>query len=112
MASLGPREMDLGWFVFLHVFFEDLAHQFNLPGLPDFLRPADVTATYEQASGHRVRDLQFYECYAALRHATIMTRTHARRVHFGEAEWPADVDEPIMHRGVLDRMLSGSWWAP
>jgi aminoglycoside phosphotransferase (APT) family kinase protein len=110
MASLGPREMDLGWFTFLHVFFEDLAHQFNLPGLPDFLRSADVAATYEQLSGHRVRDLRFFECYAALRHAIIMARTHARRVHFGEAEWPADVDEPIMHRGVLARMLDGSWW--
>jgi hypothetical protein len=39
-----------------------------------------------------------------------MARIHARRVHFGEAEWPADVDEVIMHRGVLARMLDGSYW--
>jgi hypothetical protein len=39
-----------------------------------------------------------------------MARIHARRVRFGEAEWPADVDEPIMHRKVLERMLDGSYW--
>jgi aminoglycoside phosphotransferase (APT) family kinase protein len=109
MAVLGPREVDLGWFLFLHVFFEDLAHQFALPGLPDFLRTDDVTRTYERRSGHRVRDLPFYEAYAALRHAIIMARVHARRVHFGEAEWPADPDEVIPHRGVLARMLDGTW---
>jgi aminoglycoside phosphotransferase (APT) family kinase protein len=111
MAALGPRELDLGWFLFLHVFFDDLARQFALPGLPDFLRRADVTATYEARSGHRVGNLEFYECYAALRHAIIMTRTHARRVHFGEVEWPADPDEVIPHRGVLARMLDGTWWS-
>jgi aminoglycoside phosphotransferase (APT) family kinase protein len=109
MAALGPREVDLGWFLFLHVFFEDLAHQFNLPGLPGFLRPDDVTRTYERRSGHRVRDLRFYEAYAALRHAIIMARVHARRVHFGEAEWPADPDEVIPHRGILARMIDGTW---
>jgi aminoglycoside phosphotransferase (APT) family kinase protein len=109
MATLGPREVDLGWFLFLHVFFEDLAHQFDLPGLPDFLRSADVARTYEERSGHRVRDLAFYQAYAALRHAIVMARVHARRVHFGEAEWPADPDEVIPHRGILARMLEGTW---
>jgi aminoglycoside phosphotransferase (APT) family kinase protein len=105
MAALAPRELDLGWFLFLHVFFEDLARQFNLPGLPDFLRRDDVARTYTERSGHQVRDLRFYEVYAALRHAIVMTRVHSRRVHFGEAEWPADRDEVIPHRGILAAML-------
>ncbi|HWP66945.1 MAG TPA: phosphotransferase family protein [Candidatus Limnocylindria bacterium] len=109
MATLGPREVDLGWFRFLHVFFDDLAHQFQLPGLPDFMRREDVARTYEAHSGHRVRDLPFYETFAALRHAIIMARVHARRVHFGEAEWPADPDEVIPHRAILARMLDGDW---
>jgi aminoglycoside phosphotransferase (APT) family kinase protein len=91
------------------VFFEDLARQFALPGLPAFLRSADVARTYEARSGHRVRDLRFYEVYAALRHAIVMARVHARRVHFGEAEWPAELDEVIPHRGVLAAMLDGRW---
>ncbi len=36
-----------------------------------------------------------------------MALVHALRVHFGEAEWPEDVDEPIMHRDVLAGMLEG-----
>jgi hypothetical protein len=39
-----------------------------------------------------------------------MCRVHDRRVHFGEVEWPEDVDSVIHHRGTLERMLDGSWW--
>ncbi len=105
MASLGPRELDLGWFLFMHVFFDDLARQAGLPGMPDFLRREDVVRAYRERSGHEPRDLPFFEVYAALRHAIIMTRVHARRVRFGEAEWPADPDEVIPHRGWLERRL-------
>ena len=47
--------------------------------------------------------------FAALRFGMIMSRVHARRVHVGEADWPADVDEVIPHRGILGRMLDGTW---
>lgn len=109
MAAIAPREVDLSWMIFLHVFFEDICKQAALPGMPHFLRADDVAATYEAASGHRVRDLDFFLTYAALRHAIVMARIHARRVHFGEAEWPADLDDVIMHRGVLERMLAGTY---
>lgn len=108
MAAIAPREVDLAWMVFLHVFFEDICQQAALPGMPHFLRRENVVATYEARSGHRVRDFDFFLTYAALRHAIVMARVHARRVHFGEAEWPADVDDVIMHRGVLERMLEGT----
>jgi hypothetical protein len=58
-----------------------------------------------------VRDFEFYQVYAALRHGIVMTRVHDRRVHFGEGEWPEDVDSVIHHRATLERMLDGSWWA-
>ena len=34
----------------------------------------------------------------------------APRSHFGEAELPADVDDMIPHRRMLERMLAGSYW--
>jgi hypothetical protein len=40
----------------------------------------------------------------------VMARVHARRVHFGQAEWPEDQDSVIYHRPTLERMLDGSWW--
>jgi aminoglycoside phosphotransferase (APT) family kinase protein len=110
MAAIAPRGVDLAWMIFIHVFFEDIAQQAGLPGMPHFLHRDRMAELYEAKSGHPVRDLEFYETYAALRHAIVMARIHARRVRFGEAEWPADVDEPIMHRKVLERMLDGSYW--
>ena len=78
MAALGPRELDVGWMIFLHCFFDELARSMGMPGLPDFMRPADVAATYRDLTGHEVRDLEFYQVYAALRHGIVMTRVHAR----------------------------------
>lgn len=110
MAALGPRELDLGWMVFMHCFFDEIARGAGKPGMPDFMGPEDAVAAYEARSGHRVRDFPFYQVYAALRHGIVMTRVHARRVHFGEGEWPDDVDDVILHRTTLERMLDGSWW--
>ena len=111
MAALGPAELDLAWLVTLHAFFEDVAKPFGLPGLPDLLRREDVVATYESLTGYTPRDLDFYCVYAATRHAIIMSRIGRRAIHFGEAEMPADVDELIPHRVMLQSMLAGEFWS-
>ena len=110
MAGLGPRELDVGWMIYLHRFFDDLARQLGLPGLPDFMRRGDVAATYEELTGSAPRDLDWYTAYAAVRHAIIMTRVGMRQAHFGEAELPADVDELVTHRASLEAMLAGTYW--
>ncbi|SEL52845.1 phosphotransferase family protein [Rhodococcus maanshanensis] len=111
MATIGPRELDLSWMIFLHRFFEDLAGMAGLPGMPDFLRREDVTATYMELTGHRAADLDFYTLYAALRHAVIMFRVQCRAVAFGQAELPANPDEMILHRATLEAMLDGTYWS-
>jgi aminoglycoside phosphotransferase (APT) family kinase protein len=111
MAALGPAELDLAWLITLHAFFEDVAKPFDLPGLPDLLRRDEVVATYESLTGHAPRDLDFYCVYAATRHAIIMSRIGRRAIHFGEAEMPADVDELIPHRVMLQSMLDGEFWS-
>lgn len=110
MAALGPPELDLGWLVFLHRFFEDIAAQSGLPGMPYFLRREDVAATYQALTGYTPRDLDFYTMYAALRHGIIMSRVARRSVRFGEATMPDDVDDTIMHRPTLEAMLAGTYW--
>jgi aminoglycoside phosphotransferase (APT) family kinase protein len=75
--------------------------------MPDFLRPEDVCARYQALTGYAPRDFPFYELYAALRHGIIMARINARGVHFGEAEWPEDVDSVIPHRAVLETLIAG-----
>ena len=110
MATVGPRELDLAWMIYLHRFFDDLAARFELPGLPDFMRRSEVAAHYEAQTGHTPRDLDWFTAYAAVRHAVIMTRVGMRSVHFGEAEMPADIDDFVTHRASLEAMLEDRYW--
>ncbi|MFE1954789.1 phosphotransferase family protein [Streptomyces sp. NPDC059524] len=110
MAALAPREVDLGWTVYLHRFFQDLTESFGQSGLPGFLRRDRVEARYADLTGHTPRDMDFYTLYAALRHAVVMLRVAYRQVHFGEAAVPADPDTLILHHDSLRAMVQGSYW--
>ncbi len=110
MAAIGPVEIDLGWMAYLHRFFQDLTTDLGAEGLPDFMRPVDLAAAYEAASGRAPGDLTWHIAYAAMRHGVIMRRVTERSVLFGEAVRPDDADEMIMHRATLRAMLDGSYW--
>jgi len=109
MAALGPRELDVAWFVFLHRFFQDIAQFFEQPGLPAFLRRSHVERCYQDMTGWRLRDMDFYLTYAALRHAIVMARIKRRMIHFGEDEPPDDPDDYVMHRASLEQLLAGTY---
>ena len=111
MAALGPPELDVGWMIALHRFFDDLTQGAGMPGMPSLLRRDDVAASYEKQTGYAPRDLDFYTLLAALRHGIVMFRISRRMAHFGEAELPADVDDRIAHRRMLERMLAGEYWS-
>ena len=109
MAALGPRELDVSWFIFLHRFFQDIAEFFEVEGLPDFLRRSEVERCYQELTGWQLRDMDFYLTYAALRHAIIMARIRRRMIHFGEDDVPADPDDYVMHRASLEKLLAGTY---
>jgi aminoglycoside phosphotransferase (APT) family kinase protein len=111
MAALGAPEVDLGWMLVMHRFFADLAQQMGLPGIPGFLDRTEAVATYEELAGRRVRDLEFYEVFAAQRWAIISIRAIGRRVVLGEIPAPATPEGIVMHAGMMERMLSGAYWA-
>ncbi|MET9496106.1 phosphotransferase family protein [Streptomyces sp. NPDC006552] len=110
MAALAPREVDLGWTIYLHRFFQDLTESSGRRGLPGFLRRDRVEARYGELTGRTPRDMEFYTLYAALRHAVVMLRIAYRQVHFGEAAVPADPDTLILHHGSLRAMVQGRYW--
>jgi aminoglycoside phosphotransferase (APT) family kinase protein len=112
MAALGPRELDLGWFLFMHRFFQDIAEVFELPGLPGFLERDAVVSTYERMTGHEVRNLDWFLVYAALRHAIVMARIKRRMIHFGEEQKPETPDDYVMHKEALMGLLDGSYEWP
>ncbi|NKY84869.1 phosphotransferase family protein [Nocardia veterana] len=109
MATLGPRELDVAWLIFIHRFFQDIATRFDQPGLPDYLRRGDVVAQYEEATGYRLRDLDWYLVYAALRHGIVMARIKRRMIHFGEDTDTEDRDDYVMHRAALEALLDGTY---
>lgn len=110
MATLAPRELDLGWTIFLHRFFQDIATDFEMKGLPDFMDRHQVATQYEARSGHDLADLDWFVVYGALRHGIVMTRAMGRRVHFGEHPMPDDPQEFVLHRGAIERLLAGTYW--
>ncbi|MFG2478120.1 phosphotransferase family protein [Streptomyces fagopyri] len=110
MAAPAPREVDLGWTVYLHRFFQDLTVGFGQRGLPGFLRRDRVERRYAELTGHPPRDMDFYTLYAALRHAVVMLRIAYRQVHFGEIAVPPDPDTLILHHDSLRAMVQGGYW--
>lgn len=110
MAALAPREVDLGWMVYLHRFFQDLTVSFGQEGLPGFLRREHIEESYARLTGHTPRSMDFHTLYAALRHAIVMLRVAYRQVHFGEAAVPDDPDTLILHHASLAAMVQDSYW--
>lgn len=110
MVGTGPRELDLGWMIFMHHFFQDYTPLVGVPGLPGMMRLDEACACYEELSGHQPRDMAFYTLCAALRHGIVMLRIGRRQVHFGEIAMPEDPDEMIPHRGAIEAMLTGTYW--
>jgi len=108
-AVLAPRELDLGWFLFFHRMFQDMAEQFSMPGLPEMFRRSDVVAQYEDEAGVEVRDLDFYLVYAALRHGIVMSQIWRRQIHFGEADVPENPDEYVLHHRMLAQLIDETY---
>jgi aminoglycoside phosphotransferase (APT) family kinase protein len=71
MATLGPAEVDLGWFLFFQKFFSE---GLGVPDLPGFPAREATIRRYEQWAGRKMDDLFYYEVFAAWRNATIMLR--------------------------------------
>jgi len=104
-AALAPREVDLGWCLFFHQYFQRVAERYGYPGLPELLQPDRVVAAYEKATGHRVRDLDWYLLYAELRQALTSIRVSSRAVHFGERDRPDDPQDLIIDRQHLEEVV-------
>lgn len=107
MATLGPREMDAAWMIFAHMVFQELAGLAGMPGLPDFMREDDVKATYAEATGVELGDLNWFYIYSGVIWCCVFMRTSARRVRFGEIERPDDIETLFYHGALLRRLIGG-----
>ena len=105
-VAVGPRELDLGWAIFFHEYFQRIAVRYGHPGLPELLRRDEVVTAYEARTGHTVEHLDWYLVYAELRQALTSIRVSSRAVHFGERPAPDDLQDLILERSHLEEVLS------
>lgn len=92
MASIGPAELDVAWFTALSA----LTERFAGGRLPGFLDREQVVARYEEASGRRLRDLEWHEAFAVARSTAVLVRSEGPgvdvdahpMVRFAARSWP------------------------
>jgi aminoglycoside phosphotransferase (APT) family kinase protein len=82
MASIGPAEMDLGWFLALHAMTVATVGS-DLPGFPDRQRTIE---RYQQRLGRDMMDLEWYEVFALVRSGAIMVRVASVLARSGISE--------------------------
>jgi aminoglycoside phosphotransferase (APT) family kinase protein len=80
MATLGPPEADLAWWLFFDDLFSTGMGVPRLAGLPD---RAACIGIYEKALGRRVKNLDYYALLAAFRMAIIGMRSVDRQIKRG-----------------------------
>lgn len=91
MATLGPAEMDLGWFLFMDRHHSEGIETPRLTGLPG--RDATV-ARWETQVGRGAEHVAFWEAFTAWRFAVIMVRVGHQMQAIGvlpaDSNFPAD----------------------
>lgn len=82
-ATIGSPEMDLGWALFVERYHTEGSGHARLPGMPS---RAETVARCEAQSGHRMRNLDYYEIFAGYRFSCSMVRIAQQLVHYGFME--------------------------
>jgi aminoglycoside phosphotransferase (APT) family kinase protein len=75
MASIGPAEVDLGWWLMMDEFYSTGLGVDRLPGVPD---EQTQVHRWQELIGRAARDLDYFKILAALRFAVICARTFDR----------------------------------
>jgi aminoglycoside phosphotransferase (APT) family kinase protein len=75
MASIGPADVDLGWWLMMDEFYSTGLGVARLPGVPD---EQSQVHRWEELIGREARNLDYFKILAALRFAIICARTFDR----------------------------------
>lgn len=102
LAGLGSPELDLGFWLF---FDRHHTEGVGAPAVPGFPARDAAVARYEELAGRGVRDLEFYEAFAALRVSVMMVRIEQVMTSAGLLPPGSGMGQsnPALH--ILARML-------
>ena len=108
MATLGPPEMDLGWFLYMDRHHSEGIGAPRLAGFPD---RAATLARWERRVGRSAQHLDYYEVFAAYRFAVIMHRVGRQMIEYGlipsDATFPNDNTASRLLARLLDLPAPG-----
>ena len=80
LAALGPRELDLAWWLY----FDDLfSRRFGVERLEGLPTRDETVAIYEAAAGRKLGDLDYYDVVVALRMGLVAVGAFDRQVSLG-----------------------------
>jgi aminoglycoside phosphotransferase (APT) family kinase protein len=102
MASVGPAEVDLGWWLLLDRHHTEGIGFARLPGYP---REEEIVASWEQSVGRAARDVFYFQVFAGLRFGIIVLRDCRRAIEQGRElpSWNTDADNTVTR--LLAQML-------
>lgn len=102
MATLGPAEVDLAWWLFFDQLFSEGMGVERLEGLPD---RAQTIEHYQSRLGRSVENMEYYDLLATFRMAIVGVRAVDRQIQLGRipADTGARSGQPIM--AMLARRL-------
>lgn len=105
MATVGPAEVDLAWWLMMNWFWSDGMGVTALDAIAD---RAPTIASYERAAGRTIGDLTYYDVLALVRFSIVIIRQVTRRIETGEFDRGRRVSRsnPVLAR--LDSMLDAS----
>jgi len=102
LAALGPRELDLAWWLYFDDLFSRRFAVERLEGLPT---REETIAIYEQAAGRRVANLDYYDVVVGLRMALVAVGAFDRQVALGNiAPTNTAADNNLMTLYLAERL--------
>jgi aminoglycoside phosphotransferase (APT) family kinase protein len=99
MATLGPREIDLSWWIFFDDFYGPAFGIERLAGLPT---REETIAYYERASGHEIQNMDYFLLLARFRMNIVGIRWVDRLVESGRLAPGTDA----MTHNVITKMMA------
>ncbi|MFC4511569.1 phosphotransferase family protein [Streptomyces ehimensis] len=101
LATLGAPESDLAWYLFTDRY---LSEGLGLPRLPGLPSREETVATYASLLGRPLRDLTYYDVFAAFRF-TLFTCRLTRLMKRTGIEWPGGQTPYARSTALLARAL-------
>jgi aminoglycoside phosphotransferase (APT) family kinase protein len=105
MVTLADPMMDLAWWLFLDRHFHE---GIPAPRMEGFPTREQMLAHYEELTGWRAHDLEFYEVFGGLRFAVVMMRIASMVVEF--ELMPPDTD--LGTNNIVTRLLAAKLGLP